>query len=218
MERGANLMMSIIQNETFLQLKKACRNYGRALADIATRAILLVTCTAVLNTVVLYFYSILWHIYRLTYIGKQFVILHPRQTQLISTILGNDIVRLSAHMTLAAFATCMIISSLCQIFYISRFFYHSRGLIGKFALWGLPLTAIVSIFMNDQLGFKNWAAVIPITLVPTLCIFTYSFKFSARLLPEVGDVIKTIFLFFKFLFHLLLRPATSSDPGSSNQY
>ncbi len=66
----------------------------------------------------------------------------------------------------------MIISGLGRFFYIWRFFYDPRGLIGKLALWGLPLTAIVSIFMNDQLGFKNWAAVIPITIVPTLCVFT----------------------------------------------
>ena len=210
-------MMSIIQSETFLQLKKTILHYGSILVDITIRAILLVSCTAVLNTVVLYFYNILWHIYRLTYIGKQFVILHPKQTQLISSLVGHDIARLSAHTTLAAFAICMIISALCQVFYISRFFFDPRGLIGKFALWGLTLTAVVSIYINDQLGFKNWAAVISITIVPTLCVFTYSFKFSARLLPEIGDVIKTIFLFFKFLFHLLLRPATSSNPGSSHQ-
>jgi hypothetical protein len=210
-------MMLIIQNETFLQLKNACRNYGSTLVDITLRAILLVTGTAVLNTLVLYFYSILWHIYRLTYIGRQFVILHPKQTLLISSVVGNDIAHLSTHTTLAAFAICMIISALCQVFYISRFFYDPQGLIGKLALWGLPLTAIVSIFMNAQLGFKDWTAVIPITIVPTLCVFTYSFKFSAQLLPEIGEVIKAIFRFFKFLFHLLLRQAMRSDPGGSRR-
>ena len=182
-----------------------------------TRAILLVACTTALNIVVLYFYNILWHIYRLTYIGRQFVILHPEPTQMISTILGNDIVRLSTDTTLAAFVICMINSACCQIFYISRFFYQPQGLINKFALWGLTLTAVVSIYINDQHGFKNWAAVIPITIIPTLCVFTYTFKFSARLLPEIGEVIKAIFLLKKSLFHLLLRPATNSDPGSSHQ-
>jgi len=187
-------MMSIIQRESFLQLKRSCRRYGSTLVDITIRAVLLVAGTAVLNIIVLYFYNILWHIYRLTYIGKQFVILHPKQTQLISTIVGHDITRLAAHTTLAAFAICMIISALCRFFYIWRFFYDPQGLIGKFVWWGLTLTAVVSIYMNDQFGFKNWAAVIPITIVPTLCVFTYSFKFSARLLPEIGDVIKTIVL------------------------
>ena len=72
--------MSIIQNEKFFQLKKTCFKYGSTLVDITIRAVLLVAGTAVLNIIVLYFYNILWHIYRLTYIGKQFVILHPKQT------------------------------------------------------------------------------------------------------------------------------------------
>ena len=194
--KRCDLMMAIIQKESFLQLKRACLNYGSTLVDITVRAGLLVIGTAVLNLMVLYFYNILWHIYRLTYIGKQFVVLHPQQTQLISSIVGHDITRLAAHTTLAAFGICMIISGLCRFLYIWRFFYDPQGLIGKFAWWGLTLTAVVSIYMNDHFGFKNWAAVIPITIVPTLCVFTYSFKFSARLLPEIGDFIKAIFLFF----------------------
>ena len=209
--------MSIIQNEKFFQLKETCFNYGSTLVDITIRAILLFASAAALNIIFLYFYNILWHIYSLTYIGKQFVILHPEQTQMISSILGNDIVRLSTETTLAAFVICMIISVLCQIFYISRFFYNPQGLISKFSLWGLALTVVVSIYIKDQHGFENWAAVIPITIVPTLCIFTYTFKFSARLLPEIGEVIKAIFLFIKSLFHLLHRPATSSDPGNTHQ-
>ncbi len=200
-------MISIIQNETFLKLKKCCCDYCRNLVDITTRAILLVVCTAVLNMLVLYFYNILWHIYRLTHIGRQFVILHPGPTQMLSAILGDNIAGLSMHATLAAFTICMTTSALCQVFYFSRFFYQSRRSIGKLALWGLPLTAVVSMYVNIQHGFNHWAAVIPVTIVPTLCVFTYSFKFSARLLPEIGDVITSIFRFFKIIVFL-----TASQP------
>ena len=189
--------MSFVQNEILLGLKKSCLNYGRNLVDIATRALLLVICTAALNLIVLYFYNILWHIYQLTYIGRQFVILHPERTQKIATILINDISWLSFYTTLAAFVICMIISALCHIFYLSRFFYLSQGKIGKLALWGLPLTALVSIYTNNQHGFNSWTTVIPITIVPTLCIFTYSFKFSERLLPEIGDVITPIYAYLR---------------------
>ena len=107
--------MSLGQQEIILSLKKSCIKYSRNLVDIATRAIVLVICTTILNIIVLYFYSILWHLYRLTYIGRQFVALHPQQAKMISAI------------------------------------------------------------------------------VPTLCVFTYCFKFSERLLPEIADVVRAIF-------------------------
>ena len=189
--------MSYVPNEILLRLKKSGIKYGRILVDIATRAILLVICASILNIIVLYFYNILWHIYGLTYIGKQFVALHPRQTQMITAILSHDIASLSLDTTLAAFVICMAISAGCQVFYLSRFFYQSRGKIGKLILWGLPLTALVSMYANDQHGFDSWTAVIPITIVPTLCVFSYCFKFSEVLLPEIGDVIRMLFQYLK---------------------
>ena len=158
--------MSFVPNEILLRLKKSGLKYGRNLVDIATRAILLVICASILNIIVLYFYNILWHIYGLTYIGKQFVALHPRQTQMITAILSHDIASLSHDTTLGAFVICMAISAGCQVFYLSRFFYQSRGKIGKLILWGLPLTALVSMYANDQHGFDSWTVVIPITIVP----------------------------------------------------
>jgi hypothetical protein len=196
--------MSFVQNEILLSLKKSCLNYGRNLVDIVTRAILLVICTTILNIIVLYFYNILWHIYRLTYIGSQFVIQQPQRTQMITAILSNDINGLSLNTTLAAFVICMVISATCRTFYLSRFFYQSQGKIGKLVLWGLPLTALVSMYTNSQHGFHSWAAVIPITIVPTLCVFTYCFTFSDRLLPELGDVIKAIFIYFKKIASLTI--------------
>jgi len=189
--------MSIFHNDKFLRLKKSSLIYGRNLVDIAARAILLVICTAVLNLLVLYFYNILWHIYRLTYIGRQFVVQQPKPTQMITAILSNDIISLSLNATLAAFVICMLISALCQVFYLSRFFYQSQGKFGKLVLWGLPLTAVVSIYTDNHHGFNSWTAIIPITIVPTLCIFTYCFKYSERLLPEIGDMLRAIYLCLK---------------------
>ena len=189
--------MSFFQNEIILSLRKSCIKYGRNLVDIATRAILLVICTTILNIIILYFYNILWHIYRLTYIGKQFVNLHPQQAKMISAIISHDIAFLSLNTTLAAFVICMAVSAGCHVFYLSRLFYQSRGKVGKLILWGLPLTALVSMYVNNRLGFNSWTAVIPIAIVPTLCVFAYCFKFSEKLLPEIGDVIRVIFRYLK---------------------
>ena len=105
--------MSFTPNEIIISLKKSCLNYGRNLVDIATRALLLVICTTILNIVVLYFYNILWHIYRLTYIGRQFVALHPQQTQMITSEVSHDIAALSLHTTLASFLICMVVGAGC---------------------------------------------------------------------------------------------------------
>jgi hypothetical protein len=199
--------MSFFQNEIILSFKKSCIKYGRNLVDIATRAILLVICTAILNIIVLYFYNILWHLYRLTYIGRQFVKLQPQQTQMITAIISRDIASLSLNTTLTAFVICMVVSAGCQVFYVSRFFYQSRGKIGKLLLWGLPLTALVSMYANNHHGLDSWMSVIPISIVPTLCVFTYCFKFSQGLLPEMGDVMGMLLRCCKKLLYLMFCQA-----------
>ena len=203
--------MSILQNEKLLRTKIACRDIVRVLSDIITRSILLVAGVAVLNLVVLYFYNILWHIYRLTYIGRQFVILHPETTRMISNVLGKDIFDLSIHTTLAAFVICMLFGSVCQMFYFYRFFYQPQGFIRKFIMWGLMLTVVVSIYINGQHGFKSWTAVIPITIVPTLGVFTYCFDFSARIWPEIGDVIRALILFTKWMISVFVPAKKPAD-------
>ena len=164
-------------------------------------------CTTILNIIVLYFYNILWHLYRLTYIGRQFVNLQPQQAQMITAIIGQNIASLSLYTTLTAFVICMIVSAGCQVFYLSRFLYQSRGKIGKLILWGLPLTALVSVYANNRLRFDSWMSVIPIAIVPTLCVFTYCFKFSQDLLPEVGDVIGMLLRYCKKLLCLMFCQA-----------
>ena len=89
--------------------------------------------------IVLYFYNILWHLYRLTYIGRQFVKLQPQQTQMIKAIIGQNIAALSLDIT--------------------------------------------------------------------LCVFTYCFKFSERLLPEIGDVIRWVFRCSKKIVYLTFDQA-----------
>ena len=199
--------MSFGQHEIILSLKKAGLNYGRNLVDIATRAILLVTCTTILNIIVLYFYNILWLLYRLTYIGRQFVKLQPQQTQMITAIISQDIAALSFNTTLAAFVICMAVSAGCQVFYLSRFFYQSRGKIGKLLLWGLPLTALVSMYANNHHRFDSWMSAIPIAIVPTLCVFTYCFRFSRGLLPEADDVIGMLLRYCKKVLYLMFYQA-----------
>ncbi|CAB1055584.1 hypothetical protein D1BOALGB6SA_317 [Olavius sp. associated proteobacterium Delta 1] len=190
------------QSSIFVKLNEFSRDYFRDVVETSIRAILLLISTAVLSLLVLYFYSILWHIIRMTYSGKKFSMLHPKATGVISNIVNNDLIELSIHTTFSAFAICLIIGAICQVSYITRFLYYPRSMIAKLLFWGMPLTTVVSMYLNDQLKFEHWSYTIPITIVPTLCVFTYCFKFNETLLPEFGDVIMKIFHGLKVFFSL----------------
>jgi len=186
-------MESDTQSTRMARLKKLCRNYFREAMEISIRSVLLLISTAVLSLIVLYFYGILWHIYGLTHSGKKFIMLQPEAANRISNIVNNDLIEISIHTTFSAFTICLIICAICRVTYIKRFFYYPRNTIGKLLFWGLPLTAIVSMYVNDQIQWAHWSYTVPITIVPTLCVFTYCFQFSEALLPEIGDIVGIIF-------------------------
>jgi len=198
------------QNTILFRLKKFCRLYCREVWETSIRAILLLISTAVLSLVVLYFYSILWHIFRMTYSGVKFIELHPEADSVISNIVNNDLIEISIHTTFSAFTICIIICSICRLSYITRYFYYPFDIIAKLFFWGLPLSLVVSMYINDQFQFEHWLYTLPVTIVPTLCVFTYCFKFSEILLPEIGDVIAKIFHGLKVFFSL--QPTGDDNP------
>ncbi|MEJ2168593.1 MAG: hypothetical protein P8X90_24030 [Desulfobacterales bacterium] len=104
--------------------------------EIVVRAILLLIGTAVLNLIVLYFYNVLWHIYRITYIGKKFVAKHPKFTQLVSNLLSKEIIEVAVETTFSAFAICIAIGAICQVFHITRYFFSSQNSFIKLLFWG----------------------------------------------------------------------------------
>lgn len=193
------------QNSTLIRLKKSCWFYYREIMETSIRAILLLIATAVLNLVVLYFCSLVWHLLRTTYSGKRFIMLHPEANHAISNIMDNDLIEMSIQTTFSAFAVCIIICAICQVSYITRYLYDPRHMITKLLFWGLPLTLVVSLYINDQFDFEHWTCALPLTIVPTLCVFTYCFKFSQTLLPEFGDVMVQVFRALKFFFSLQPR-------------
>jgi hypothetical protein len=165
--------------------------------------------TAVLSLIVLYFYGILWHIFGLTHKGKKFIMLHPEATNRLSNIVNNDLIEIAIHTTFSAFTICLMICAICQVFYITRYFYYSQNTIAKILFWGLPLTTIVSMYINDQMQLSHWSCTMPLTIVPTLCVFTYCFEFSEALFPELGVVVVKIVHGLKKFF--ALRPGGNGN-------
>jgi len=194
------------QHPTLIRLKKICRNYLREVMDVAMQAVLLLVSTTVLCLIVLYFYNVLWHLFRMTYSGKKFSILHPKTTQLITDIVSNDLIEVAVHATFSAFTICFIIAAICRVSHITRYFYYSQNMVTKLLFGAMPLTALVSIYVNEQIKLEHWSYAVTITIVPTLCVFTYCFKFTESLLPEFGDVMLKIFQSLKDFFSTAPNP------------
>jgi len=190
------------QSPALIRLKNCCRIYSREVFETAIRTILLLISTVVLSLVVLYFYSLLWHLFRMTYSGQKFMMLHPEAIRVVSNIMDTDLIDMSIQTTFTAFTICIIICAICRLSYITRYLYDPSNAIAKLLFWGLPLTVVVSVYINDQLDFEHWSCTLPVTIVPTLCVFTYCFKFSQALLPEFGDVVVKIFQTLKDFFYL----------------
>jgi hypothetical protein len=174
---------------TFIRLKKSCHLYARELMEISLRSILLLISTAALNALVIFFYEILWHIYQQTYRAQKFMMLYPEAHARISNLLQKDLIEVAVQTTVAAFAISIVIAAVSQAAYVSRYLFLPLGLFSRILVWGLPLTVIVSMHINDKVGLAHWTYSIALAVVPTLCVFTSCFKFTGALVPEIGDAI-----------------------------
>ena len=101
-------------------------------------------------------------------------------------------IRPQREVSIAAFTICMLISAICQLFYIARYLYLSRSFFGKIVIWGLPLAAAVATHIQPIYGFEEWRTAYAVAFLPTLCVFGGCFKFTRELLPEIGDLIRKV--------------------------
>jgi hypothetical protein len=151
---------------------------------------LLVLAAIVICIVFMYTCKMAWFVYISTPVGKKFLNTFPMKAQNIIDILNRELIFFSIQLTLKAFIICLAISALCQVFHMARYFYQPRGFVMKIILWGLPLTAIVAIHIQDAFGLKQLGPAYIVALVPTLCVFSGCFKFAYELLPEIGTLIE----------------------------
>ena len=185
--------------------------YMRKIWDIMIRAILLLLITAAVNMVLLYFFKMLWYTYVLTPVGQRFVTTSTETSQVILDILRIDFLSLSIKVTIAAFTICMLISTICQLFYIARYLYLSRSFFGKIVIWGLPLAAAVATHIQPIYGFEEWRTAYAVAFLPTLCVFGGCFKFTRELLPEIGDLIRKVPLISNQIIKLFQTKETNKE-------
>ena len=168
-------------------------NYLYKLLNAILTAILLLIITAIIYIVLLYLSKMLWGIYISTPMGKKLFFSSGETAQIIIDLLERDVVHFSVELTITAFIICLLISAIAQVFYVARFLYHSWGLFGKIFFWGLPMTAVVAVYVQSIYEFDSWITAFAAAFVPALSVFTGCFKFSNELLPEIGSMVQNTF-------------------------
>lgn len=138
---------------------------------------------------ILYLSYMMWELYQQTPMGNQFVVMFDEQARAINTIMALEFYQFAWKITVSAFTLCIGVSAVCWFFPIGRNFYLPMGSFAKVLFWGLPLSAAVSLYISETLGFPNVRIIFAFTLVPTMCLFMSCFNYTGRLVPELGDVI-----------------------------
>lgn len=166
------------------------RQYCRKAVDNLVQAVLLLLITTVCFLLLLYLFRMMWHTYQLTYVGQKFTVLYSEQALSISTLLRANLRHLAANVTLLTFTTCIAVSALFRFFHLTRYLYLPRGFFGKLLMFGLPLGALVSAQLQSRYGYVSPDISYLISLIPTLLLFPYCFRYTLELVPELGWVIR----------------------------
>ncbi len=183
-----------IQNLHFPKRLFSRRNpiikYFYKLIGTMIEAALLVSAAGLLSLFVYYTLGLLWYVYLDTPMGDKFISLHPEMAETIFALSELDLLYFCAEVTLTAFVICFALSALCRFLHISHYLYLSLKLFGRLAFWGIPFTGAVSYYIKTEYGLNNWEITAFIVMIPTYLMFISCFRYSQKLIPEAGDVLK----------------------------
>lgn len=198
-------------SELLTSFRTRLHRYMGTLTNVLQEAILLLVITAIIAFLLVLFAKMMWHMYLLTYVGKNYSAMFPEQVRGFSAAARLNPAWVAGISTIGAFSICILLSIFFQFTHVARYLYHSRGLFGKILLWGIPMTAVVAIFLREYLNLTQWSVAYMVSLVPTLCIFTYCFKFSEKLIPEVGTVVERTVSVFRGVFNHLFKKSDQAN-------
>ncbi len=150
---------------------------------------ILLSITAVLSMGVLHFFNMFWTLYTSTPMGQQFIAMHPGISLVVSDLLTVEVVPFAIKVTLTAFAFCLLISAAFQLIYVLHYLYLPRKMLGRFILFGIPLTSAVARYIQEICELEYWNIAFAVASFPTLILFSGCFKFSHEHIPAMGDLI-----------------------------
>ena len=176
----------------FFSHKNPAINYFYKLINTLIEATLLVLAVGILCFLIYNTLGILFDLYLATPMGAKFLSIHPQRAETLLRLTELDLVYFCTEVTVSSFVICFILSAICRMTHISHFLFLSQGLFGKLVYWGAAFTGAVSYYIKNKYGFSSWEVTAVIVMIPTYLMFISCFKYSEKLLPEIGDVLKVI--------------------------
>jgi hypothetical protein len=172
-------------------------NYGTKVVKTVIDASILLAATAVIYTVLLLTCKFMWEAYRASPVGRRYAEMFSARAQNISDILTRDPFNFSIQVVAGSFAIAVLIGAFFTFLGITRYLYHPRGILGRIAFFGLPITGVVAFHLQSSLQINQWISAYVSALIPTMCLFPRSFKYTYDLLPELGSVLRKFGLWKK---------------------
>ena len=169
-------------------LRNATGAYFRSIVDFAFEGVLLVVAAALLSIAVYVLCKFAWYSYLVTPVGRLYPFYFPERAQIINAVLGQDLFLFPVVLTGIALILGLLAGAVCRLLHITRYAYTSRGLLGRIVLLALPLSAVAAVFTQAAFAVPHWSAAYGATLLPTLLVFSFCFKSTGFLLPEIGMV------------------------------
>lgn len=179
-------------NEAYNIILKQIYRYLQNLFRLINEAAFLISFTIAFYIIILYYVKYWWYLFKSTDVGQAYAEQFYYNYQMTNDVLNRNIYDLSINLTITSFVICFLVSSVCQIFFISRYLYSGRGNFSRIIFFGLPLTYIVATYIMPTNEFNNMDSAFIVAVIPTLCVFMGCFRLSEKLLPELDDIIKKI--------------------------
>jgi hypothetical protein len=169
------------------RLKTIVLGYFRDILDKAIRASIAVLLSFLLTWLLFHLVKTFWFVYTSTPVGEQFVSSIPEKADFFNCLSGAASFSLLLHATRETVKICLMTAAGCQILHFARYFYFSRGMVGK-ALWGVGLAGIGAYLLWSDGSVEIFSAAYAAVILQTLIILPYCFNLAAAALPEIGDL------------------------------
>ena len=207
---GVSLMRQIRQNgvridtESFTRTKRATFSpvtsfkaaglaYLRSVVRTFLEAVVLLCVVSVVVTIVFLLCKVAWYAYIASPVGRYYMVYFPERAKLMEMVLGRDLLIFPPMLTVIGFSAAMVVSALCRIFGITRYLYLSRGMVGKILGFALPTNLLAAAAVRILFPpIWHWAMACMAVLLPTLLVFSYCFRFTMRILPEIQSGVRLI--------------------------
>ena len=158
--------------------------------------------TAVIFITVFSFLKALWYMYLRTPVGRKFTSdASLLANYSLAQLLNKDLMLFSIEVTVTALFACLLVSAICQILALRRFFYEGRGFANRF-IWILVFSA-ASAYGLANTSPNDFTVAFALSFLPSMCMFATCLTVSARLLPELtpAGILELTRRFMNFVTH-----------------